>query len=204
MPPPADSMALHTACKQAAAHHQNHLLPRINAAPGTVTEATRKSTLNLLARKLRPKMALEDTLWTYYGQRRTAQVADLRTIIPRHIQRAVGPFTVYAVPHPITAQFTHCNPRCALPCAGALQQPLPTPTYRGGIYLGTIPGDPHPYLLPAADRHHAIPLHLVEHLAVGPSPLQKRHPPTPHPTDGRQMSRRTPHLDPNAPSHFSP
>ena len=64
---------------------------------------THKTTLNLLARKLRPKMALEDTLWIYYGESRTARVADLRTIIPRHIQRAVGPFTVYAVPHPITA-----------------------------------------------------------------------------------------------------
>ena len=202
-PPPADCTALHTARRQAAAHHQNHLLPRINAGPGTVTEATHKSTLNLLARKLRPKMALEDTLWIYYGESRTARVADLRTIISRHIQRAVGPFTVYAVPHPITAQCTHCNPRCALPCAGALQQPLPTPTYRGGIFLGTIPGGPHPYLLPAADRHHAIPLHPVEHLAVGPSPFQKR-PPKPHPTDARGMSRRTPHLDPNAPSHSSP
>ena len=183
-PPPADNTALHATRRRAAAHHQNHLLPRISAGPGTVTEATHKSTLNLLARKLRPKMALEDTLWIYYGESRTARVADLRTIIPRHIQRAVGPFTVYAVPHPITAQCTHCNPRCALPCAGALQQPLPTPTYRGGIYLGTIPADPHPYLLPAADRHHAIPLHLVEHLAVGPSPFQKR--PPPHPI------RRTP------------
>ena len=192
-PPPADSTALHTARRWAAAHHQNHLLPRINAGPGTVTEATHKSTLNLLARKLRPKMALEDTLWIYYGESRTARVADLRTIIPRHIQRAVGPFTVYAVAHPITAQCTHCNPRCALPCAGALQQPLTTPTYRGGIYLGTIPGDPHPYLLPAADRHHAIPLHLVEHLAVGPSPFQKRPPHTP--SDGRP---------PDEPTHTTP
>ena len=183
-PPPADSTALNTARRRAAAQHQSHLLPRINAGPGTITEATHKSTLNLLARKLRPKMALEDTLWIYYGEGRTARVADLRNIIPRHIQRAVGPFTVYAVPHPITAPCTHCNPRCALPCAGAMQQPLPTPTYRGGIYLGTVPGDPHPYLLPAADRHHAIPLHLVEHLAVGPSPFQKR--PPPHPI------RRTP------------
>ena len=138
-------------------------------------------------------MALEDTLWIYYGKSRTARVADLRTIIPRHIQRAVGPFTVYAVPHPITAPCTHCYPRCALPCAGALQQPLPTPTYRGGIFLGTIPGDPHPYLLPAADRHHAIPLHLVEHLAVGPSPFQKRPPHTP--SDGRP---------PDEPTHATP
>ena len=61
--PPADSTALHAARRRAAAHHQNHLLPRISAGPGTVTEATHKSTLNLLARKLRPKMALEDTLW---------------------------------------------------------------------------------------------------------------------------------------------
>ena len=192
-PPPADSTALHTARRRATAHHQNHLLQRINAGPGTVTEATNKSTMNLLARKLRPKMALEDTLWIYYGESRTARVADLRNIIPRHIQRAVGPFTVYAVPHPITAPCTHCNPRCALPCAGALQQPLPTPTYRGGIFLGTIPGDPHPYLLPAADRHHAIPLHLVEHLAVGPSPFQKRPPHTP--SDGRP---------PDEPTHATP
>ena len=72
-------------------------LPRISAGPGTVSEATHKSTLNLLARRLRPKMALEDTLWIYYGESGTAQLADLRTIIPRHIQRAVGPSTVYAV-----------------------------------------------------------------------------------------------------------
>ena len=100
---------------------------------------------------------------------------------------------MYAVPHPITAQCTHCNPRCALPCAGALQQPLPTPTYRGGVYLGTIPGYPHPYLLPTADRHHAIPLHLVEHLAVGPSPFQKRPPRTP--SDARP---------PDEPPHATP
>ena len=140
--------------------------------------------MNLLARKLRPKMALDDTLCIYYVKTRTARVADLRTIIPRHIQRVVGPFTMYAVPHPITAQCTHCNPRCVLPCAGALQQPLPTPTYRGGIYLGTIPGDPQPYLLPAADRHHAILLHLFEHLEVGTIPLPEA--PPPHPI------RRTP------------
>ena len=59
--------------------------------------------------------------------------------------------------------------------------------------LGTIPGDPHPYLLPAADRHHAIPLHLVEHLAVGPSPFQKRPPHTP--SDGRP---------PDEPTHATP
>ena len=35
-------------------------------------------------------------------------------------------------------------------------------------------------------------------------PPSRSNPPTPHPTDARQMSRRTPHLDPNAPSHSSP
>ena len=100
---------------------------------------------------------------------------------------------MYAVPRPIMAQCTHCNPWCAQPCAGALQQPLPGPTYRGGRYLGTIPGDPHPYLLPAADRHHAIPLQLVEHLAVGLSPFQKRPPHTPF--DG---------CPPDEPTHATP
>ena len=63
------------------------------------------------------------------------------------------------------------------------------PYLQGGIYLGTIPWDPHPYLLPAADRHHAILLHLVAHLAVGPSPVQRR---PPHaPSDGRPREEHT-------------
>ena len=94
-PPPADSTALHAARRRAAAHHQKHLLPRISAGPGTVSEATHKSTLNLLARKLRPKTALEDTLWIYYGESHTARLADLRTMIPlfgfRHALRPPAP-----------------------------------------------------------------------------------------------------------------
>ena len=136
---------------------------------------------------------MEDTLWIYYGESRTARLADLRTIIPRHIQRTVEPFTIYAVPQPRTAQCTHSNPRCAQPCAVALQQPLPSPTYRGGIYLGTIPGDLPPYLLPAADLHHAIPLNLVDHLAVGPSPFQRL--PRSTPSDRRP---------PDEPTHATP
>ena len=50
-----------------------------------------------------------------------------------------------------------------------------------------------PTYLPPADRHHAIPLHLVEHLAVGPSPFQKRPPHTP--SDGRP---------PDEPTHATP
>ena len=49
-----------------------------------------------------------------------------------------------------------CNPRCALLCTGTLHQPLPTPTYLGGSFLGTIPGDPNPYLLPGADQKNPI------------------------------------------------
>ena len=147
-PPPADSTALQAASRRTAAQHQNNLPPRISPGAGTVPGATQKSTLSLLARKLRPKMAGEDTLWIYYGESRTARLADLRTIIPRHIQRTVGPFTIYAVPHPITAQCTRGNPRCAIPCAGALQQPLPTPTYRGGITSALYPGTRTPTSCP--------------------------------------------------------
>ena len=202
-PPPAHSTALHAARRRAAAHHQNHLLPRMSAGPGTVTEATHKSTLNLLARKLRPKMALGDTYWIYYGESRTARVADLRTIIPRHIQRVVGPFTVYAVPHPKTAQCTPCNPGaryhaqvlCSNPCP-----PLPTGrAYTSALYPGThtptscpqrTATTPYRYTLSSTWRW--------DH------PPSRSAPPTPHQTDARQMSRRTPHLDPNAPSHSPP
>ena len=93
-PPPADSTALHAARRRAAAQHQINLVSRISAGPGAVTEAGHKRTLNLLVRKLRPKMGLEDTLWVYHGESRTAQLADLRTITPGHIQRAVVPSTI--------------------------------------------------------------------------------------------------------------
>ena len=56
-PPPADSTGLDAARGRAAAQDQKNLLPRISTGPGTVTEATHKRTSNLLARKLRPKMA---------------------------------------------------------------------------------------------------------------------------------------------------
>ena len=116
--------------------------------------------MKLLARKLRPRMALGDTLRVYHGKSLTARLVELRNFIPHHTQRAMGPLTIYTVPHPITAQCTHCNPRCAHPCGGTLQQPLPIPTYRGGIYRATIPRDPNPYFLPAADCHHGIVLDL--------------------------------------------
>ena len=59
--------------------------------------------------------------------------------------------------------------------------------------MALYPGDPHLNLLPAADRHHAIPLHLVEHLAVEASPFRNRPPHTP--SDGRP---------PNEPTHATP
>ena len=177
-PPPADSTALHAARRWAAAHHQNHLLPRISSGTGTVIEATHKSTLNLLVRKLRPKMALEDTLSVYYGESRTARLADLRTIIPRHIQRAVGPFTVYAVPHPITAQCTHWNPRCAQPCARSATTPTP-PYLQGGHIPRHYTRRPTP--LPPArggppPRHTATPCRAP---GGGTIPLPETPPPHP-------------------------
>ena len=69
----------------------------------------------------------------------------------------------------------HCNLRCTQPCTGALQQPLPTPTYQGGHLLRHHTGGPNPYLLPAVERSHAIPLHQVLHWAVGPSPFGEGH-----------------------------
>ena len=134
-PPPADSTALHAVCKQAAAHHQNNLLPRIRAGTGTVTEATHNKTLNLLSCKLRPKMAREDTLWIYHGESRTARLADLRTIIPRHVPRTVRAFTIHAVPNPITAECTHCNPRCAQPLRGRPAAAPAHPNLQGGHIL---------------------------------------------------------------------
>ena len=135
--PTADSPALHAAHRRAAAQHQNNLLPRNTTGPGTVNKATHRSTNNLLARHLPPEMALEDTLWVYHGKSRTARLAVFRTIIPEHVQGTVVPFTIYAVPHPTTAQCTHCNNRARPPCSSPCP-PLPGDgAYTWALYLGT-------------------------------------------------------------------
>ena len=53
--PPANSTALHAARRWAAAQHQDHLLPRISAGPGTVTGATHKSILTCWPASYAPK-----------------------------------------------------------------------------------------------------------------------------------------------------
>ena len=60
---------------------------------------------------------------------------------------------------------------CTLP----LRQPVPAPTITGNMYLGTVPGDPGIYILPNRSREHAIPLHGVESLALGPPPPKNQH-----------------------------
>ena len=56
--------------------------------------------MNLLARKLRPEMALEDTLWVNQGESRTARLADLCTIIPARYSARwnPSPYTRYHTP----------------------------------------------------------------------------------------------------------
>ena len=102
---------------------------------------------------------------------------------------AVRTFISYVVTHPIKAQCTHCNARCTHLCAGALQQPLPISTYTGGIFLCTIPRDPHLYLLPKADRHLALPLQLSNTWQWDHSPFLRCTPQAP--SDGRPPDEPT-------------
>ena len=70
----------------------------------------------------------------YYGEGRTARLANLRTIIPRGVQRAVGPFTVCAVPHPITATpgaHSHARAPCSCPCPKLTGEAYTTAPYPG-------------------------------------------------------------------------
>ena len=187
---------VHKARRQAMAQHHHNLLPRISARARTVTEATHKSTMNLLAPKLHPKMALEDTLWVYHGKSRTARLAHLRSIMPHHIQGAVGPFTIIRGTAPHNGPEYPLHPRLRATMRG---RPAAAPVH---AKLCTIPQDPHAYLLPATDHHHAIRLHLVEHLAVGASPFLRSPPDAP--SNRRQMRRHMPRMDQNAPPHLSP
>ena len=92
-------------------------------------------------------------------------------IQPHKPQRAVGPFAVHVTPYGIDhSRCEHHDPPCSTPCTSPLRQPLPAPTITGNMYLGTVPGDPGIYILLNRSREHAIPLHGVESLALGPPP----------------------------------
>ena len=117
-----------------------------------------------------------DAVWISEGRSHTQAVARLNTIIPHKLQRAVEPFAVDITPHSINyPRCEHQNPHCSTPCISPLRQPLRAPTITGNMYLGTVPGDLGRYILPYRSREHAIPLHGVESLALGPPRTYHQH-----------------------------
>ena len=139
-------------------------------------------------------MALEETLWGYHGESRTAQLADVRTIIPYHIQRTVEPLSIYAVAHPIVAQCTHCTPSCAQPCMGALLQPLHTPNYRRGHIPRHYTRGPAT-LTSCPQRTAITPYHCTSSNTPGRGTVPLSEVPPPRSSDRRP---------PDEPTHASP
>ena len=108
-------------------------------------------------------------MWIRKGRSHTRAVACLNDILPHQLQRADIPFAVHITPydHP---RCEHHDLPCSSACISPLRQPLLAPTISGNMYLGTVPGDPGIYILPNRCREHAIPLHGVESLVLGPPP----------------------------------
>ena len=124
-----------------------------------------------------PAASRADAVWISEGRSQTRTVARLNNIRPHKLQRAVGPFAVHITPYGINhARCEHYDPPCSTPCISPLRQPLPAPTITGNMYLGTVPGDLGIYILPNRSREHAIPLHGVDSLALGPPRPKHQHP----------------------------
>ena len=167
----------HDARRQARTLHDEHTIPRVSTPPARVSHATHNRTITgIITEGLNLAASRADAVWISEGRSQTRAVARLNSIQPHKLQRAVGPFAVHITPYGINQPWCeHHDPPCSTPCTSPLRQPLPAPTITGDMYLGTVPGDPGVYILPNRSREHAIPLHGVESLALGPAPPKHQH-----------------------------
>ena len=145
--------------------------------PARVSDTTQNRTITGITTDcLNPAASRADAVWISEGRSHTRAVAGLHNIQPHKLKRAVGPFAVHVTPYGIDHPWCERHdPPCSTPCTSPLRQPLPAATIAGNIYLGTVPGDPGIYILPNRSREHAIPLHGVESLALGPPPPKHQH-----------------------------
>ena len=125
---------------------------------------------------LSPAVSRADAVPISEGRSHTQAVARLNNIQPHKLQPAVGPLAVHITLYGISQpRCEHHDTSCSFPCTLPLCQPLPALIITGNMYLGTVPGDPGIYILPNRSREHAIPLHGVESLALGPPPPKHQH-----------------------------
>ena len=170
--PAQEAQHRHDARRKPRTLHDDHTIPNISAPPARVSDATHNRTITgMITDCLNRAASRADAVWISEGRSHTRAVARLHNIQPRKLARAVGPFAVHVNPYGIDhPRCEHHGPPCSTPCISPLRKLLPAPTIMGNMYLGTVPGDPGIYILPNRSREHAIPLHGVESLALGPSP----------------------------------
>ena len=175
--PAQEAQHRHDARRKASTLQDDHTIPRISAPPARVSDATHNRNITgIITDCLNSAASRADAVWISEGRSHTRAVARLNNIQPHKLQRAVGPFAVHITPYGINnPRCEHHDPPCSTPCTSPLRQPLPAPTITGNMYLGTVPGDPGIYILPNRSREHAIPLHGVESLALGPPPPKHQH-----------------------------
>ena len=175
--PAQEAQHRHDARRKARTLHNDHTIPRISAPPARVSDATHNRTITGVTTDcLNPAASRADAVWISEGRSHTRAVARLHNIQPHNLQCAVGPFAVHVSPYGIDhPRCEHHDPPCSTQCTSPLRPPLPAPTITGNMYLGTVPGDPGIYILPNRSREHAIPLHGVESLALGPPPPKHQH-----------------------------
>ena len=167
----------HDARRKTRTLHDDDTIPCISAPPARVSDATHNCTITGITTDcLNPAASRADAVWVSEGRSHTRAVARLHNIQPQKLQRAVGTFAVHVTPYGIDhPRCEHHDPPCSTPCTSPLRQPLPASDIMGNMYQGTVPGDPGIYILPNRSRKHAIPLHGVESLALGPPPLKNQH-----------------------------
>ena len=145
-------------------------------------------------------MGHKDALWVYHPECHTVGMTQLQST---HLK---GAFNIYAVPDHIHSPCAKCKRRPAQRCAGALQQPLPAPIYRGRRVPRNHTGGPQA-LLPA--RRGPRPYHTVTPGATpGSRALTVYRTPPPPPAPQQMVDRKRnppqPHKDPKEPWCYCP
>ena len=149
----------------------NGRMPLIHTGCLTPDDSTYCRTWGTIRQALHHDIDRDQDTWLDQGSFTIRAGGWLNSLNPKKLCRVAGPYIMCPVPRGIDGPCPGLrtgDPPCGHPCPRALFQPLPPqPAPLPDIYLNTVPGAEEVYLTTGATLRQAIPLHQIQHMAMG-------------------------------------
>ena len=161
----------------------NARMPLIDTGCPALDDTTHCRTWGTIRQALQHDIGSDQATWLDQGFATIRAGGCPNSLNTKKLGRVAGPYILYRVPHGMDGPcpgLRPVDPQCWHPCPHSLFQPLPPqPAPLHGIYLNTVPGAKGVYLTAGDILDQAIPLHQIQHVAMGrqlPGTTKQRHP----------------------------